>query len=130
MAQSSNVPGEDDRERADRETSARRVLIESGAGELPRPPWLHPSQPLASTDLVHFAVWREGTGRDDVLAALTLLPAMRAEVEQLETALVFTARAQGLSWGRIARAMGLGSAQAALQRFERLSSRTEPQQRA
>ena len=123
------MPGGDDREGAERETSARRVLIESGAGGLPRPPWLHPSKPLSSTDLVHFAIWREGTSEDDVLAALTLLPAMRAEVEQLETALVFTARTQGLSWGRIARAMGLGSAQAALQRFERLSSRTELRQR-
>jgi hypothetical protein len=123
------VQEEDDRERAERETSARRVLTQSGAGELPRPPWLHPSQPPSSTDLVHFAVWREGTSEDDVLAALTLLPAMRAEVEQLETALVFTARARGLSWGRIARAMGLGSAQAALQRFERLNRRTEPRQR-
>ena len=121
--------GDDDREWAERETSARRVLMESGASDLPRPPWLHSSQPPSSTDLVHFTVWRQGTSEDDVLAALTLLPAMRAEAEQLETALVFTARARGLSWGRIARAMGLGSAQAALQRFERLNSRTEPRQR-
>lgn len=99
--------------------------MESGAGALPRPPWLHPSQPHSSTDLVHFAVWGRGAGEEELLAALTLLPAMRAEAEQLETALVFTARSQGLSWGRIARAMGLGSAQAAVQRFERLSSRAE-----
>jgi hypothetical protein len=73
---------------------------------------------------VHYAVWRHGGREEALVAALTLLPAMRAEAEQLETALVFTARSAGLSWGRLARAMGLGSAQAALQRFERLSSRT------
>jgi len=46
-------------------------------------------------------------------------------MEQLETALLFTARGQGLSWGRISRAMGLGSAQAALQRFDRLTVRVQ-----
>jgi len=63
---------------------------------------------------------------DDVAAALTLVPAARAEMEQLETAMLFTARAHGWSWGRIARHMGLGSAQAALQRFDRLESRVGP----
>ena len=104
--------------------------MELGAKGLPRPPWLHASQPPSATDLVHFAVWRDGAREDALLAALTLLPAMRAEGEQLETALVFTARAAGLSWGRLARAMGLGSAQAALQRFERLSSRTDLREQA
>lgn len=119
-----------DHERTALETSARQVLMQSGAEHLPRPPWLHASQPPSATDLVHFAVWREGTSEDALLAALTLLPAMRAEAEQLETALVFTARSAGLSWGRLGRAMGLGSAQAALQRFARLSSRTELQDQA
>jgi hypothetical protein len=106
------------------ETSARHVLLQSGAKDLPRQPWLHASQPPSATDLVHYAVWRHGGREEALVAAVTLLPAMRAEAEQLETALVFTARSAGLSWGRLARAMGLGSAQAALQRFERLSSRT------
>jgi hypothetical protein len=115
----------DDRERAARESSARRALLAGGAAGLPRAPWLHRSQPPSSIDLVHFAVWSEEAGEQELLAALTLLPAMRPEVEQLETALLFAARAHGFSWGRIARAMGLGSAQAAVQRFERLSSRAE-----
>jgi hypothetical protein len=103
-------------------------LLDAGASLLPRAPWLHRSQPPSAFDLVRFAVWR-GQGNkvddDDVMAALTLLPALRAEVEQLETALLFTARAQGLSWGRISGGMGLGSAQAALQRFDRLTGRVE-----
>ena len=110
------------------EAAARQRLLEAGASSLPRAPWLHPSQPPPSADLVRFAVWR---GQDNevtdeqVVAALTLLPTARADMEQLETALLFTARHRGLSWGRISRAMGLGSAQAALQRFDRLSDRVE-----
>lgn len=74
-------------------------------------------------------MWRGQAGEvaePAVEAALTLMPAARAEVEQLEVAVLFTARAQGLSWGRIARAMGLGSAQAASQRFDRLVGRVQP----
>ena len=117
-----------DQERAAREDDARRHLTDAGAAELPRAPWLHRSQPLSSVDLVRYAVWRGQSGTvtaDDVEAALTLLAAARTEVEQLETATVFLARAEGMSWSRIARASGLGSAQAALQRFDRLAARTE-----
>jgi hypothetical protein len=104
-------------------------LLDAGASSLPRAPWLHRAQPPSAVDLVRFAVWR-GQGDtvnddDEALAALTLLPAARAEMEQLETAVIFIARAQGLSWGMISRAMGLGSAQAALQRFDRLTGRVE-----
>jgi hypothetical protein len=59
-----------------------------------------------------------------LLAALTLLPAARTEVEQAEAALLFTARAHGLSWAQISRALGLGSPQAAQQRFGRITGRT------
>lgn len=117
-----------DRERAAAEQRAREHLLDAGASSLPRAPWLHRSQPASSVDLVRFAVWRGQTGKiteDEVRAALALVPAARAEVEQLETALLFTARAQGQPWGRISRAMGLGSAQAAQQRFERLIARVE-----
>jgi hypothetical protein len=57
-------------------------------------------------------------------AALRLLPAARAEVDQVETALLLTARAEGMTWARIASAMGLGSAQAAQQRYDRVGHRT------
>jgi hypothetical protein len=117
-----------DQQQSAREQSARTRLLDAGASSLPRPPWLHRSQPPSVVDLVRFAVWRgqgDKVSDDEVMAALALLPAARAEMEQLETALMFTARAQGMSWGRISRAMGLGSAQAALQRFDRLTGRVE-----
>lgn len=115
-----------DRIGADRERDARDRLLAAGASDLPRAPWLHRSQPPSAVDLVRFAVWQAQSGDetdDDVEAALALLPATRAEVQHLETAALFTARARGMSWARIARAMGLGSAQAAQQRFDRLSGR-------
>ena len=114
-----------DQERAAREHRARQHLLDAGASSLPRAPWLHRSQPPSSIDLVRFAVWRgqSGEAEEEVEAALTLLPAARAEVEQLETALLFIARAEGMSWGRISRGMGLGSAQAAVQRYDRLADR-------
>jgi hypothetical protein len=101
-------------------------------------PWLAGRQPPAAADLVRFALWRSqagrgggaggarghrGSGADDVLAALTLLAAARAEVDQTEAALLFTARAHGLSWSQISQAMGLGSPQAAQQRFGRVTGR-------
>jgi hypothetical protein len=75
---------------------------------------------------VRFALWRShggGSGEDDLLAALALLPAARAEADQIEAALLFAARAEGLSWVRISQAMGLGSPQAARQRFGRVTGR-------
>ena len=113
-----------DQQQSAREQSSRKRLLDAGASSLPRAPWLHCSQPPSAVDLVRFAVWR-GQGDKVNDEEVTLLPAARAEMEQLETALLFTARAQGLSWGRISRAMGLGSAQAALQRFDRLTGRVE-----
>jgi hypothetical protein len=46
-------------------------------------------------------------------------------VDQIEAALLFPARAEGLSWARVAQALGLGSPQAAQQRFDRVTSRAE-----
>jgi hypothetical protein len=115
-----------DRRQAAREAGARAQLLAAGARGLPRAPWLHARQPLPAADLIRFALWRAGagdTGQEELLAALTLLPAARAEADQAEAALLFTARAQGLSWPRISRAMGLGSAQAAQQRCDRVTGR-------
>jgi hypothetical protein len=119
---------EEDREHgpAAREASARDVLLAAGAAGLPRPPWLHRRQPPPAADLVRFAVWRAGAGElgeQEVLAGLALVSAARAEVDQSEAALLFTARAHGLSWPRISRALGLGSAQAAQQRWGRVAGR-------
>ena len=122
-----------DQQQSAREQGARTRLLDAGASTLPRAPWLHRSQPPSTVDLVRFAVWRGQGGKVsdvEVMAALSLLPAARAEMEQLETALLFTARAQEMSWGKISRAMGLGSAQAALQRFDRLTGRVESRARS
>jgi hypothetical protein len=117
-----------DQGQAAREARARRRLLGAGAASLPRAPWLHGRQPPSAVDLIQYALWRSRTGdadEDDLLAALTLLPAARAEVDQVEAAVLFTARAHGLAWSRISRAMGLGSAQAAQQRFDRVTGRVE-----
>ena len=60
----------------------------------------------------------------DLIAALTLVPHLRAEVDVMEAGLLTLARGRGLTWQQIAFGLGLGSAQAAKQRFERLSART------
>ncbi|MER7890180.1 DNA-binding protein [Micromonospora sp. NPDC094482] len=60
----------------------------------------------------------------DLTAALTLLPHVRAELDALEAGLLTLARARGLTWQAIAFGLGLGSAQAARQRFDRLADRT------
>jgi hypothetical protein len=115
-----------DHERAAREADARGRLLEAGASSLPRAPWLHRGQPPSTADLIRFALWRaaaDDISEEDLLAALALLSAARAEVDQTEAALLFTARAHGLSWARISRAMGLGSPQAAQQRFDRVAGR-------
>ncbi|MFI5710199.1 hypothetical protein [Kribbella sp. NPDC051620] len=59
-----------------------------------------------------------------VVAALRLLPAARAEVDQLETGLLFAARGLGLTWAQMAEALGLNSPQACQQRLDRLTSRS------
>ena len=138
-----DVDGQDkDQVQAAREADARGLLLDAGAARLPRPPWVHGQQPPAATDLIRFAVWRAnaggpaanaggpaanagGIGEEGVLAALSLLAAARAELDQAEAALLFTARSHGLSWPRISRAMGLGSPQAAQQRFDRVSGRAQ-----
>jgi hypothetical protein len=115
-----------DHGQAAREADARGRLLAAAASSLPRAPWLHEAQPPSAVDLTRFAAWRASAGHvgeEDLLAALTLLSAARAEVDQVEAALLFTARAHGLTWPRISRAMGLGSAQAAQQRFGRVTGR-------
>ena len=115
-----------DQGQAAREAAARTRLLAAGAGALPGLPWVHRGEPPPAADLIRFALWRAGSGglgEEELVAALTLLPAARAEVDQAEAGLLFTARARGLSWPRISRALGLGSAQAAQQRFGRVTGR-------
>jgi hypothetical protein len=61
----------------------------------------------------------------DLAAALTLIPLVRADLDELELSLLAMARGRGMTWAEIAFGLGLGSAQAAQQRHDRLASRTE-----
>jgi hypothetical protein len=63
----------------------------------------------------------------DLTAALTLMPMVRAEVDQLEASLLMMARGRGMTWQELAFGLGLGSAQAARQRYERLNLRAAPE---
>ena len=65
-----------------------------------------------------------GADVNDIAAALTLVDSARAEVDELEIGLLEMARGRGMTWQQIAFHMGLGSAQAARQRHQRLSART------
>ena len=105
--------------------------MELGPGRLDPRPWQPPPVPPSATDLIHGFLWWSGrhTAADEgqvdgALAALELLGAARAELDQLETALLFTARGLDLTWAQIARSMGLNSPQAGQQRLDRLQTRT------
>ncbi|MER5259763.1 DNA-binding protein [Streptomyces sp. NPDC002855] len=62
----------------------------------------------------------------DITAALTLMPAARGEMDDVESALLQMARGRGMTWPQIAFGLGLGTPQAARQRYERLVGRTAP----
>ena len=73
------------------------------------------------------AAYRDGEPQvdtDDLTAALTLIPQVRAELDELELGLLLMARGRGMTWAEIAFGLGLGSAQAASQRHDRLAART------
>ncbi|MGC4808814.1 DNA-binding protein [Micromonospora sp. DT233] len=72
---------------------------------------------------VELAPDEEPVDSADLVAALTLVPHLRAEVDALEAGLLRLTRDRGLTWQAIAHGLGLGSAQAARQRFERLTDR-------
>jgi hypothetical protein len=114
----------DDHAQARREQDARERLLDLGAHKLDARPWRPAPVPPSAVDLAQFALWRS-TELDatDLLSALALLPAARAEVEGLETGLLFAARSAGLTWAQIASAMGFNSPQACQQHFNRLATR-------
>ncbi|KUL44690.1 DNA-binding protein [Streptomyces sp. NRRL F-4489] len=62
----------------------------------------------------------------DITAALSLVPLVRGELDELETGLLQMARGRGMTWQEIAFGLGLGTPQAARQRYERLASRATP----
>jgi hypothetical protein len=122
---SKNVADED-RAQAEHERAARERLLHRGADQLDDRPWRPAPVPASAVDLVQFALWRSGDlGPEDLLSALTLLPAARAEVDGLEDGLLFVARSAGLTWAQIAEAMGFKSRQACQQHYARLAARRE-----
>lgn len=65
----------------------------------------------------------QGIDGDDLVAALTLLPGARADLDATEIALLKAARSRGMTWQDIAFGLGLNTPQAAKQRYERLEAR-------
>jgi hypothetical protein len=63
--------------------------------------------------------------RADITAALSLVPLVRGELDELEAGLLKMARGRGMTWHEIAFGLGLGTPQAARQRYERLSERVD-----
>ncbi|MER6015887.1 DNA-binding protein [Streptomyces bluensis] len=59
----------------------------------------------------------------DITAALSLVPLVRGEMDELEAGLLQMARGRGMTWQDIAFGLGLGTPQAARQRYERLAAR-------
>ncbi|MEV0197688.1 DNA-binding protein [Nonomuraea sp. NPDC050691] len=111
---------------ARREQDARERLMSLGADALDARPWRPSPAPPSAVDLVQFAVWRHADlDPEDILNALALLPAARAEVEGLESALLFMARSAGLTWAQMATALGFKSPQACQQHFTRLAARQD-----
>lgn len=117
---------EADHAQAERERDAQARLTQLAAGAIAARPWRPAPVPPSAVDLAHFALWRSADlHADDLLSALTLLPAARAEAEGLETGLLFTARGAGLTWAQIADAMGFKSPQACQQHYTRLTARQD-----
>lgn len=115
---------ERDHSQARRERAAQERLLALGADGLDARPWRPEPVPPTAVELTQFALWRSSNlAPDDLLHALALLPAARAEVEGVETGLLFTARTAGLTWAQIAEAMGFRSPQACQQHFTRLATR-------
>lgn len=117
-------PGSTEHPQLRRERDAQERLLRLGADGLAPRPWRPAPTPPTAVDLTQFAVWRSADlAADDLLDALALLPAARAEVEGVEIGLIFSARSAGLTWAQIAEAMGFRSPQACQQYVARLSTR-------
>lgn len=70
-------------------------------------------------------------GEPDLIAAnLRLLPIRRGQIDADEHDLITRARADGWTWQRVAGALGLGSPQAAAQRYSALAAKAERRESA
>lgn len=106
------------------EQDAVERLLRAGADGLEARPWRPAPVPPSAVDLAQFALWRSASlAPEDLLDALALLPAARAEIDGIESGLLFSARSAGLTWAQIAGAMGFNSPQACQQHCNRLAER-------
>ncbi|NKY60088.1 DNA-binding protein [Nocardia flavorosea] len=120
------LSGRDDHARAQRERDARDRLLNLGADRLEPRPWRPAPVPPTAVDLTQYALYRSAhLAPADIMSALALLPAARAEVEGVEAGLIFAARNGGLTWAQIADAMGFRSPQACQQHVNRLTTRQD-----
>ncbi len=100
-----------------------------GADQLDARPWRPSPAPPTAADLTQYALWRASDlTPEDLLSALSLVPAAKAEIEGVETGLLFVARSAGLTWAQIADAMGFRSPQACQQYVNRLTARQDKRQ--
>lgn len=119
-------PSSPDQAQAGRERDAQERILAMGADRLEPRPWRPAPAPPTATDLVQYSLWRASElTPDELLDALSLIPAARAEVEGVETGLLFVARSEGLTWAQIADAMGFRSPQACQQYVNRLTARQD-----
>ncbi|GAB2947894.1 hypothetical protein GCM10027280_40770 [Micromonospora polyrhachis] len=129
------APPDASRARAHRDFAAlHRITERHAATESQRRRWSHESvlDPYEAVCLVtSLAAGAALPERDeapldetDLVAALTLIPRVRADLDTLEAGLLDLSRSRGLTWQNIAFGLGLGTAQAARQRHERLTERT------
>ncbi|MEV4414339.1 DNA-binding protein [Catellatospora sp. NPDC049609] len=131
------TPPDAGRSRAQRDFAAlTRITDRHGGTEGRRTRWRHAAilDPFEAVALVMSLAAGSATpehGEEpvdevDLTAALTLIPRVRAELDALEAGLLDVSRSRGLTWQAIAFGLGLGTPQAARQRFERLTERTRP----
>lgn len=114
------------RAQAERESEAQARILAMGADQLEARPWRPSPAPPTAADLAQYALWRASDlAPDELLGALTLMPAAKAEIEGVEIGLLFVARSAGLTWAQIADAMGFRSPQACQQYVNRLTARQD-----
>ncbi|WP_246016711.1 DNA-binding protein [Micromonospora pisi] len=122
--------------RAERTYQALAHLVERHANDPERRSrQVHPSM-AAPHEVIRLVAGIAGgtipTGPDepdidktDLVAALTLLPNVRADLDATELHLLRTARSRAMTWQDIAFSLGLNTPQAARQRYERLEARAD-----
>lgn len=108
------------------EQYAQERILAMGADRLEPRPWRPAPAPPTAVDLTQYALWRSSElNADEILGALNLIPAARAEIENIEIGLLFVARSEGLTWAQIAEVMGFRSPQACQQYVNRLTARQD-----